>query len=84
MKSKNVFAEERGKVWNQLTKEDKNEYYRLYYSENKERIRDLRRQNTKRCEICDVDVQNIYIHNNSHSHQTIVKHIERIEQKYKI
>lgn len=67
---KQSFCKQKGKTrWKELTRQDMNEYYRIYYSKHKERYTQYKIPG--RCEICDMEVKNTYNHNRTKRHLMI-------------
>ena len=61
--------------WQDLNREEINEYYRDYYQKNKDKYN--QHKNPKKCEICDVEVKNMYMHKNTNKHKQIAEIFQR-------
>lgn len=80
MSEKSSFLKEKGKsCWKELTREDMNEYYRKYYSQNKSKYTQFK--TLKKCETCNMEVKNIYTHRSSRHHNDILRIIEKYGPK---
>ena len=70
------FCKEKGKTkWKELTRNEMNEYYRIYYSNHKERYTQYK--NPTHCDICNVDIKNTFNHNKSIRHRMVKDALQR-------
>ena len=77
--SKSSFLTEKGKdKWSELTREDMNEYYRIYYHSHKERYKKYR--DPKFCELCQRNYKDTWAHTNSNIHKLAVDVAQRVSE----
>lgn len=79
------FLEEKGKKHrNELTREEFNEYQRLYYNEKKDKF--TQHRELKKCEVCEIEVKNMNLHSKTRNHLNNLKCQQILKElnKYKL